>query len=63
MFDVLCTEFDAVIELTEATEAVVDKHTKKVSVELRCGPFKFHNDKPTFPVIWQVIRNSSFHVR
>ena len=47
-------DVDAEIELTEAMEAVVDKNTGKVSVELRCGPFNFHNNIPAYPIIWQV---------
>ena len=48
------TDIDARFELTEAKEAEVDEDTGKVSVELRCGPFKFHHDTPIYPIKWKV---------
>ena len=40
------------LKIVQSEEAVVDKDTGKVSVELRCGPFPFQS--PSYPIQWQV---------
>ena len=43
------------LEILQSEEAVVDKDTGKVGVELRCGSFP--SQSPSYPIEWQVQMN------
>ena len=46
------------LEILQSEEAVVDKDTGKVGVELRCGSFP--SQSPSYPIEWQVKLNIFF---